>query len=210
MKSFKNTFYEGLVFCVPAVLTGWIFYKIFRTLYLFIAAGTAYIPPSFYREYPWIKSALEAGIVLVMLLGIILSGVIAETFIGRFLRKKFDTLFRSIPFVNFIYDIFKQIFDVLFMNSENLLSRPVLVPFPYPGKLAIGFMTGTAEPVLAEEKTKEYVKVFVPTVPIPTTGFLMIFPKDTVVEGALTTEEALRLILSGGILEESGKDPEKK
>jgi uncharacterized membrane protein len=209
MKNIKGTFYEGLVFCVPAVLTGWVFYKIFRILYEFIAAGTAYIPPSFYREYPWLKNALEAGIVLVMLLIIVLAGVIAETFIGRFLRKKFDALFRSIPLVRFLYDIFKQIFDVLFMNSDSLLSRPVLVPFPQQGKLAIGFMTGTAEPALAEEKTKEYVKVFVPTVPIPTTGFLMIFPKDRVVEGALTTEEALRLILSGGILEESGADPEE-
>jgi uncharacterized membrane protein len=207
MKHIKSTFYEGLVFCVPAVLTGWVFYKIFKTLYEFIAAGVAYIPPSFYREYPWLKNALEAGIVLVMLLGIVLAGVFAETFIGRFLRKKFDALFRSIPLVRFIYDIFKQILDVLFMNSDNLLSHPVLVPFPRPGKLAIGFMTGPAEPVLAEEKSKEYVKVFVPTVPIPTTGFLMIFPKDKIVEGALTTEEALRLILSGGILEESGKNP---
>jgi uncharacterized membrane protein len=206
MKKIKAAFYEGLVFCVPAILTCWVFYRIFKILYRFIAAGIAFIPSSFYQEYPWIKNAFEAGIVIFMFLTILIAGMIAETFPGRFLRKRFDSLFRIIPFVNFIYDVCKQIFDILFMNSEKLLSHPVLVPFPHEGKLAVGFMTGPAEKELGQ--IGEYVKVYIPTVPFPTTGFLMIFPKDKVKEGSLTVEEALRLILSGGILEET--DEKKK
>jgi uncharacterized membrane protein len=205
MKRFKTIFYEGLVFIVPAALTCWVFYKIFMILYRFIAAGTAFIPPAFYREYPWVKNALEAGIIVLMLLGILIAGMIAETQVGRFLRKRCDSLFRVIPFVNFFYDICKQVFDILFMKSENLLAHPVLVPFPHAGKRAIGFMTGDAEPELAIGE--EYAKVYIPTVPFPTTGFLMVFPKSQIAEGDLSVEQALRLILSGGILEdeETGK-----
>jgi uncharacterized membrane protein len=205
MKRFKATFYEGLVFIVPAALTCWVFYKIFKILYHFIAAGAAYIPPAFYREYPWVKNALEAGIVVLMLLGILIAGMMAETFVGRFLRKKFDSLFRIIPFVNFFYDICKQIFDILFLKSENLLAHPVLAPFPHAGKRAIGFMTGEAEPELSLEE--EHVKVYIPTVPFPTTGFLMVFPKSQVAEDKLSVEQALRLILSGGILDEEEEKP---
>ncbi|MDR1933158.1 MAG: DUF502 domain-containing protein [Spirochaetales bacterium] len=205
MKRFKTTFYEGLVFCVPAVLTCWVFYKFFKILYRFIAYGAPFIPSSLYREYPWIKNALEAGIVVLMILGIFTAGIIAETLPGRFLRKKLDSLFRIIPFVNFFYDVGKQIFDILFMKSEKLLAHPVLVPFPHEGKQAIGFMTGTAEEEFALKQKEEYVKVYIPTVPFPTTGFLMVFPRSKVTEGALTVEEALRLVLSGGILDELGE-----
>jgi uncharacterized membrane protein len=202
MKRFKATFYEGLVFFIPAVLTCWVFYRIFKILYRFIAYGAAFIPLSFYREYPWVKSALEAGIVALVFLIILAAGMLAETLPGRFFRKRFDSLFRIIPFVNFFYDVGKQIFDILFMKSEKLLSHPVLVPFPHEGKQAIGFMTGIAEEEFA--LGQENVKVYIPTVPFPTTGFLMVFPRSQVTEGSLTVEEALRLILSGGILEESG------
>jgi uncharacterized membrane protein len=207
MKKIKAAFYEGLVFCVPAVLTCWVFYKIFGILYRFIAAGAAFIPPAFYREYPWVKGALETGIVILMLLTIFIAGTIAETRPGRFLRKTFDSLFRLIPLVNFFYDVGKQIFDILFMKSEKLLSHPVLVPFPHEERLAIGFMTGTAEPELGQ--TEECFKVYIPTVPFPTTGFLMVFPKSKVVEGALSVEEALRLILSGGILDSTADEKKK-
>ncbi|MDR1317104.1 MAG: DUF502 domain-containing protein [Spirochaetales bacterium] len=200
MKRFKAMFYEGLVFIVPAALTCWVFYKIFTILYRFIAAGTAFIPLTFYREYPWLKNALEGAIVALMLLGILIAGMTAETIVGRFLRKRCDTLFKIIPFINFFYDICKQIFDILFMKSEKLLSHPVIVPFPHAGKRAIGFMTGRAEPELA--LGEEYAKVYIPTVPFPTTGFLMVFPKSQIIENNLSVEQALRLILSGGILEE--------
>ncbi|MDR3200455.1 MAG: DUF502 domain-containing protein [Spirochaetales bacterium] len=209
MKKIKATFYEGLVFCVPAFLTGWVFYRIFKILYRFIAYGAAFIPPSFYREYPWVKSALEAGIVVLMFLFIFAAGMLAETFPGYFFRKRFDSLFRIIPFINFFYDVCRQIFDILFMKSEKLLSHPVLVPFPHAGKQAVGFMTGTAESELSLEQ-KEYVKVYIPTVPFPTTGFLMVFPRSQVTEGVLTVEQALRLILSGGILDEAGENEKQK
>ncbi|MDR2588737.1 MAG: DUF502 domain-containing protein, partial [Spirochaetales bacterium] len=199
MKSFKAIFYEGLVFIVPAALTCWVFYKIFTILYRFIAAGAAYIPPAFYNEYPWVKNTLEAGIVVLMLLGIFIAGITAETGPGRFFRSRFDRLFRIIPFVNFFYDISKQIFEILFMQAEKLLAHPVIVPFPHEGKRAIGFMTGRAEDELALGE-EEYAKVYIPTVPFPTTGFLMVFPRSKITEGLLTVEQALRLILSGGIL----------
>ena len=200
MKRFKATFYEGLVFIVPAALTCWIFYKLFRIFYTFIATGADFIPPAFYRENPWVKTSLEALIVALMLAFILIAGMAAESFVGRFLRGRFDRLFRLIPFVNFFYDICKQIFDILFMKTEKLLSRPVLVPFPHAGKRAVGFMTGRAEPEL--QLKEEYAKVYIPTVPFPTTGFLMVFPKSEVIEGRLSVEQALRLVLSGGILDE--------
>jgi uncharacterized membrane protein len=87
------------------------------------------------------------------------------------------------------------------MKTEKLLSRPVLVPFPHAGKRAVGFMTGWSEPEL--QIGEEYAKVYIPTVPFPTTGFLMVFPKSQVIEGRLSVEQALRLVLSGGILDEN-------
>jgi uncharacterized membrane protein len=203
MKKFKAIFYEGLVFWVPAILTVLVFYEIFNILYGFIAAGAAVILPSFYKDYPWIKKIFEAGIIALTFLSILITGMIAETGIGRFFRRRANSLLRIIPFVNFFYDICRQIFDILFMKSENLLAHPVLVPFPHEGKLAIGFMTGKAEDEMGIE---EHMKVYIPTVPFPTTGFLMVFPKSKIIEGSLTAEEALRLILTGGILDETSNE----
>jgi uncharacterized membrane protein len=206
MKRFKATFLKGFVFFIPTVFTIWVFNKIFRILYGFVAAGTHFFP-GVYKEHAITRFLVETLLIFGTLLFIVLAGILAETFIGRFLRKIADSLLGAIPFVNSLHGVLKQISQILFLKNDELLARPVLVPFPHPGKIAIGFITGKAEPMLAEKSGKEYVKIFLPTVPIPTTGFLMIFPKDQVVENALSTEEALRLILSGGILDEKDGIP---
>ena len=202
MTRFKATFLEGLVFFIPAAFTGWVFYSIIMFLYNLVLTGTRFLPS--YKTYPAVRVLVEGGAVIVSLLFIVLAGIIAETFIGKYVRGKIDSLLRAIPFVNALYDMLQQIFNILFLKSDQFLSNPVLVPFPHPGKTAVGFLTGRAEPDLAADKNREYVKVFLPTVPFPTTGFMMIFPRDEVVENVLTTEQALRLVLSGGLLNEYG------
>jgi uncharacterized membrane protein len=203
MKRFKAAFLEGLVFFIPAVLTGWVVYKILRVVHRFLSVGVQLLPVD-YDKHALLRFAVEASIVLGTLLFIVLAGLVAETMAGRFIRRKMDSLVRAIPLVNSVYDVMKQIFGILFLKTDKLLSRPVIVPFPHPGKQAIGFITGMAEPALREHRDGEYYKVFLPTVPIPTTGFFMIYPRDQITECDLTTEEALRLVLSGGILNENG------
>jgi uncharacterized membrane protein len=201
MKSFKVTFLKGLVFFIPAVFTGWVLYRILRIFYGIVSMGTQFLPLA-YKEYALTRFIVEAAIVIGTLFFIVISGIMAETFLGRFVRKMVDHFLGAIPFVNSLYDVLKQIFNILFLKSDQLLARPVLVPFPHPGKFAVGFITGQAEPKLKEMSSGEFVKVFLPTVPFPTTGFFLIFPREQVVESALSTEEALRLVLSGGLLEE--------
>mgnify|MGYP001432803515 CR=1 FL=1 len=204
MKKFKATFFEGLVFFVPAVLTSWVCFRIFHLVYRYLSSMLRFLPGE-YRRIPLLRIAVESGIVLGALLCIVLAGIFAETMMGRYVRRKMGKLVRSIPLVNSLYDVLHQVTDILFMKSDELLSRPVIVPFPHPGKQAIGFVTGTAEPSLREHRDREYLKIFIPTVPIPTTGFFMVYPKELVMECGLRTEEALRLVLSGGILNENGR-----
>jgi uncharacterized membrane protein len=199
IKKIRNYFITGLLTFLPAFLTFYVIYLVIRIIYNLMDFGVLLLPES-YRGNMLLTGPIVVTTIVLSVLLIIYVSKSAQTLFGRIFQQYINSLLASIPVVKSIYGSFRQFFDVLFVNANRTFQRPVLVPYPHRGKTAIGFATGETTQKMASGETETFYKVFVPTVPNPTSGFLMMFKKEDVTFPDISSEEALRLVLSVGIL----------
>ena len=103
-----------------------------------------------------------------------------------------------------IYSSVKQVSDTLLSDSGNAFRKALLVEFPHEGRWTIAFLTGTPAPVVAPHLPEEHVSVYVPTTPNPTSGYFIIVPKSRVRELDMTVDEALKYVISMGVVAPRG------
>jgi len=136
------------------------------------------------------------GIILVLVLLYFL-GLIASNVLGKRLFHIFENIFQRIPIIKTTYQVGKQISTPLSLPEKQAFQKAVLVDFFKPGNKVIGFVTGT----VVDGKTQEtLLKVFIPTVPNPTSGFLVIMKESETVDPGWIVDEAIRAVISGGII----------
>lgn len=197
----KIYFFSGLILLLPIALTFYIIYYVSRLIYKGLDFVLAFVPEPY-------KSLLVYKIIIVLCTGVVLFfftvliGIFIRTVVGRTIEKFIDRLFGSVPGVKGFYKALKQLFDLIFRKREDTSLRPVLVEYPHKGKYAVAFVTGETSPKTAPDTRKKYYTVFMPTTPNPTTGFLMIIPQDEIIQLDITRSEALKMIFSGGIVQE--------
>lgn len=136
------------------------------------------------------------GVVLVLivlyLLGLITSNVLGRRFLGIL-----ENVSSRIPIIKIVYQVGKQISTTLSLPEKQVFKKAVLVDFFKPGQQVIGFVTGT----LVDQKTREpLLKIFIPTVPNPTSGFLVIMKESETVDPGWSVDEAMKTVISGGII----------
>jgi uncharacterized membrane protein len=142
------------------------------------------------------------GFALAILLTLA-AGFFIATFIGKKLHGLFERLLRKLPVVGTIYPYARQFTDFLFSADDQKrmdFKHAVAVPFPAYGIYSIGFVTGEGMKALDEATKKHMLCVFVPTAPTPFSGFVIYVAREDVVPLPLTTEEAMRIIISAGVL----------
>ena len=132
----------------------------------------------------------------VLFIAVYLTGVVGAYVLGRRALALGESILRRIPLVSSIYQASKQVVDSFTGSSREAFKSVVLVEFPRSGLKSIGFVTGE----IADDKGIECFKVFIPTAPNPTSGFLQIVPRGDVVETSLSMEEALKLVMSAGAI----------
>ena len=132
--------------------------------------------------------------VLTTLLLVLLTGLLAQNYVGKKLLELWDKLINKIPVVRAIYSATKQTLDSLFSSKKNF-KKTVLVEFPRKGMLSIAFVANELK--IDGEK---YFAVYVPTAPNPTSGYTIFVREDEVFYTDLTIDEATRIILSGGLV----------
>jgi uncharacterized membrane protein len=103
-----------------------------------------------------------------------------------------------VPFVKSIYSSVKQVSDTLFSNSGNAFRKAVLVQYPHQGSWTIAFITGTPGGDVVNHLTGDYISIYVPTTPNPTSGFFLMMAKADVIELEMSVDEALKYIISMG------------
>ncbi|HPO49925.1 MAG TPA: DUF502 domain-containing protein [Spirochaetota bacterium] len=202
LKKIQRTFFEGLVALLPLTLTVYITYYLIKFFYKIFSFGIPLLPEPF-RDIFYFDFIIVVITVIIFFLLVFIIGFVTKTFLGRFIEKLIENAFISLPFVKVIYKAIKQLFTLFFSKEEGTkYSKIVLIEFPYKGKWAIAFLTGKCNDKFSPDKKKEYYTVFLPTTPNPTSGYLFILPKEDMIETQLTMDEALKLILSGGIIKE--------
>jgi uncharacterized membrane protein len=132
---------------------------------------------------------------------ITLIGGISLSFIGKRILKFVNDLFKRIPILRTIYSAIGQMTESLAPNKRGNKKSVVLIEYPRKGSWAVGFATKDNKGEISEKTNSKLVNVFVPTTPNPTSGFLLMFPKDDVIYLDMTFEEASKFIVSAGTSE---------
>ena len=207
MRGFRKSFFEGLVIFLPFALTLYALYFIFSFLYGLFAFGK-YVVPRSITDVPHYALLVDLAAILFSILFIILVGRLGSTLLGRAGIRLLERVVRPVPVLSSVYTGLRQIFDMLFKPQSGLFTRPVIVPFPREGTVALGLVTREAGVELPEELRGRYRRVFVPTVPNPTSGFVILYPLEDLREVDMSPEQVMRLVLSGGLLAEDSRDGE--
>ena len=189
----RNYFITGIVVLVPIGIT----------LYLtkfFISVSSKLIP---YNLNPnnYLPFAIPGLEILLSVLFITITGGISLSFIGKRILKFVNDLFKRIPILRTIYSAIGQMTESFAPNNSNNKKSVVLIQYPRKGSWAVGFATKDNKGEISKKTNSDLVNVFVPTTPNPTSGFLLMFPKDEVIYLDMTFEEASKFIVSAGTSE---------
>lgn len=140
------------------------------------------------------------GVVLSLLL-LIFTGILATNFLGQRLVVWSESVLDKIPLVRSIYNASKQVIEAIFATNSQAFRKVLMVEYPRKGMWAIAFQTGLANAVVNQQVDTEMVSLFIPTTPNPTSGFLMMVPKGDVIELSMSIDEALKFIISLGMMQ---------
>ena len=198
-RNIRSRIITGILFVVPLGVTFWILELLFKFVggVLKINNLAEYLinlisaPDS--QWVPWV--ALAIGFIATLIL-IYLIGIIATNVVGRRLLQFGESLILRLPIVKSIYGSAKQVVQTVSVPEGSQFKSVVLIEFPSPGMWSLGFNTGTMQ----DKNGKTFVKVYVPTTPNPTSGFLELLSEEDVKKTDITVEDALKMIISGGIL----------
>ena len=164
-----------------------------------MAAITAVLPGALSPALNDFRNIPGLGIALVLLV-IFLTGMFAANIFGRWALSQSDRLLTNIPIVKSIYSSVKQVSDTLFSSNGNAFRKALLVQYPREGSWTIAFLTGAPSGEVAAYLPGDHVSVYVPTTPNPTSGFFLMLPRAQVVELEMSVDEALKYIISMGVV----------
>lgn len=200
----KRYFVTGLLVWIPLGITFWVLGILIGTM-----DQSLLLLPRSLRPEAWVGYQIPGLGTLLTLLIVFLTGLFTANFFGRRLVLFWEAVLGRIPVVKSIYYSVKQVSDTLFSSSGQAFRKALLVQYPHPGSWTIAFQTGAPSRALARHLNGEHVSVYVPTTPNPTSGFFLVMPKSQVIELDLSVDEALKYIISMGVVapEQRAKTP---
>lgn len=195
----KRYFITGLLIWVPLVITMWVLNLLVSTM-----DQTLLLLPPELRTEQWLGMHIPGLGVLLALLIVFLTGLLAANIIGQRLVLFWEGLLARIPVVNSIYNGVKQVSDTLFSPSGQAFRKALLVQYPRQGSWTIAFQTGVPGGDVINHLQGDFVSVYVPTTPNPTSGFFLMMPRADVIELDMSVDEALKYIISMGVVAPGG------
>ncbi len=207
-RSFKQYFITGLLVWLPMGITVWVLNWLVGLLdgiFLTVLHAADTVIPGMHALADYLRGVPGLGVILVAIV-IFSTGVFVANIFGQWMVSQWDKLMNRIPVVRSIYTSVKQVADTLFSGSGNAFSKALLVQYPHQGSWTIAFLTGSPAGEVARHLPETMVSVYVPTTPNPTSGFFLMMPKANVIELDMTVDDALKYIISMGVVVPSGPD----
>ncbi|MFV0283483.1 MAG: DUF502 domain-containing protein [Castellaniella sp.] len=192
MRFLKRYFITGLLIWLPLVATVWVLTVLANTLGSMV--------PSFLSPEALFGVAIPGFELVLVLLIILITGLFCANFIGRAILSRWESLLGRIPLVRSIYNSVKQVSDTVFAPNGQAFREAVLVQYPRQGAWTIGFLTGAPSTEIAALLEGDFVSVYVPTTPNPTSGFFLMMPRTDVQVLDMSVETALKYIVSMGVV----------
>jgi len=199
----KKYLLAGLLVWLPLAVTIWVLQAALGLLDgvfgWLLNAGRAILPVGAEPLIDMLSKIPGLG-VIVMLSGLLLTGVFATNMVGQWSLRQGSRALSKIPIVKSIYSSVKQVSDTLFSSSGNAFREAVLVQYPRAGSWTIAFVTGRPGGEAALHLAGDYLSVYVPTTPNPTSGFFLMVPRADVVVLQMSVDEALKYVISMGVV----------
>jgi len=192
----KRYLIAGLLVWVPVVITLWVFRAIVTTMDELVTP----MLPFNWRPEIWLGNRIPGIGLVIALAVVILTGVFASNILGQRLLAWGERLVNRIPVVKNLYSGVKQISDTLLTPGGHAFRKALLVQYPRMGSWTIAFQSGFPGGELAGLLGEEHISVYVPTTPNPTSGFFLMMPKSEVIELTMSVDEALKYVLSMGVV----------
>ena len=196
--SIRNNTLFGLVLVVPiavsVIIINWTF-KLVTNSFVNILPEDTLTPAKLF--------AFRAGVLLALLVALFLIGLLARNFIGRRLYQAGDRVLTRIPVFSKIYTWVRSISESFLDQGQSMFQEVVMVEYPRKGVYSVGFLTSHVPKrytnlLPAPDNTRDYVCVFIPTTPNPTSGWFAIVPREEAIKLTVSVAEAMKLIISGG------------
>ena len=199
----KKYLLAGLLVWLPLAVTIWVLASVLGLLdgvFGWLLSGSqALLPEGTHSFIETLRKIPGLG-VLVMLVALFLTGVFAANVAGQWALRQGHRVLNRIPIVKSIYSSVQQVSDTLFSSSGNAFREAVLVEYPRAGAWTIAFVTGKPGGEAALHLAGEYLSIYVPTTPNPTSGFFLMVRRAEVIPLAMSVDEALKYVISMGVV----------
>jgi uncharacterized membrane protein len=192
----RGYFFAGVLVTAPIAITlylAWAFVHV-------VDDWVRPLIPARYNPETYLPFALPGLGLVVLAVALTLVGALTAGVIGRFVLRTGERALARMPVIRNVYATVKQIMETILAQRANAFREAVLVEYPRRGVWTIAFVTGETRGEMRDAAGGESVNVFVPTTPNPTSGFLLFVPRSEVVPLAMTVEEAIKMVISGGIV----------
>lgn len=199
----KKYILTGLLVWLPLTITIWVLKSVVGTLddvFAWMVVATQTVTPQSLHPFLHDLQRVPGLSVIILVTALWLTGVAVTNMVGQWVVNQSTRLFSNIPIVKSIYTSVKQVSDTLFSSSGQAFREAVLVQYPRAGSWTIAFVTGKPGGEVALKLPDDMVTVYVPTTPNPTSGFMLMVPMAEVRELNMSVDEALKYIISMGVV----------
>ncbi|OGP32212.1 MAG: hypothetical protein A2073_00880 [Deltaproteobacteria bacterium GWC2_42_11] len=192
---FKRYFFTGILVVVPLYITGYVVSIIIN----FMDDVMGFLPKILHPD-TYLPFHIPGVGIIVTLLIILVTGALTANLAGKKLVEFGEGILDRIPFLRSIYSSTKQFIDTLFINKHESFRKVILVEFPKKDIYTIGFLIGPVTKEIESRIEEKLVSIFIPTSPIPTTGYYLVIPEKNIIPLDMSIEMAFKLIITAGVL----------
>ena len=196
MSRIRSWFFTGILVMTPLILTIYVVWAFIT----FVDNLVVPIVPYYYRPSTYLPFPIPGLGLIIVFIFTTFVGVLATGLFGRTLIRLWENILSRMPVVRSVYSAIKQILETVMATQSDAFRQAVLVEYPRKDIWAIGFVTGSTKGEVGENVDKKMVNVFMPTTPNPTSGFLLFFPEKDLIFLKMSVEDALKLVVSGGMV----------
>tara|TARA_Y100000588_G_scaffold305401_1_gene328715 strand:- start:7654 stop:8349 length:696 start_codon:yes stop_codon:yes gene_type:complete len=198
IRSLRNAFLTGLLLLTPLGVTLWIGHWLVNTIGGPFSNNLLIFIPEEWRQIENLQIIWNILATLILVSGITFLGYLSRYFVGRWALRITENILNKVPFINTVYKTVKQIVETFSTQHKAVFKKTVLLEYPRKGIWAVGFLTSETQGEPQLKTQRELRNVFVPTTPNPTSGFLLMIPKEDVRELDMSIGDGMKLIISGG------------
>ena len=210
----KAYFLAGVLITAPVAITGavawWLIELVDGNIVPLIPKSLN--PDTYIREVLGFEIGLPGLGLVILLVVITLIGALTAGLVGRWVLKAGESILARMPVIRGLYAGTKQILETVLKQQSDAFRQAVLVEYPRRGAWAVAFVSSNSEGELAEHLSPDFINIYVPTTPNPTSGFLLFVPKTDLIYLNMTVEEAFKMLISMGIVmpESNGNGTDKE